>query len=329
MEFDYNLERHIFDLKEQLENGTYKHGEYHSFDVNDPKHRRIKAAPFRDRVVHHALCNIIEPIFDSCFIFDSYACRKEKGTHKAVKRLKTFLQSVQSWDVKQERDSRKPSQTYCLKCDIRKYFASIDHKTLFSVIKKKIKNERILKVIRETINSHWDSIEYKNLFEYRKTGIPIGNLTSQLFANVYLNELDQFVKHKLKVRHYIRYMDDFLFLGKDKKELWKIKRAVEHFLAYKLKLSLHPKKVIDFPIKNGIDFLGYRVISPSNVRLRKKTVRHFMKKFKKKEKRKTDRRSLLQSIQSFRGFAKHGDSFALLSRLKIPQLILKYKQDNG
>ncbi len=329
LQFEYNLENNLFRLQNEFSEQKYQHGGYHSFTVNDPKYREIRAAPFRDRVVHHALCNIIEPLFDSCFIFDSYACRKEKGTHRAMKRLKTFLQSIESSGAKPKakRQSKEHPPIYCLKCDIKKYFASIDHGILLSMIAKKIKDSKILKVIEKIINSHWDNIEYKNLFEYRKTGIPIGNLTSQLFANIYLNELDQFVKHKLRVRYYIRYMDDFLFLSKSKRELWKTKQAVEQFLTEQLKLSLHPKKVTVFPVKDGIDFLGYRVFFPPNVRLRKGTVRRFMKKFKRKENGKTDSKALLQSIQSFRGFAKHGNSFALLCSFKIPELILKYRRN--
>lgn len=198
------------------------------------------------------------------------------------------------------------------------------------MIGRKIKDEKILEIIKKIIDSSWDNIEYENLLEYRKTGIPIGNLTSQLFANVYLNELDQFVKHKLKFHHYIRYMDDFLFLSGNKKFLWETKRKVEEFLGKKLKLSFHPKKANIFPVKNGIDFLGYRIFYPAPVKLRKGTVIRFMKKFRKKEEKYRSwilveaNRSIFQSLQSFRGFAKHGDSFALLQSLKIPNLIQKY-----
>jgi len=333
LQFEYDLEKNLFGLQEEFMQNTYQHGKYHCFMVNDPKRREIKAAPFRDRVVHHALCNLIEPIFDKDFIFDSYACRKEKGTHRAIKRLKKFLQSVNSVETNRERErerERDLPQIYCLKCDIKKYFASIDHEILFSIIGKKIKDKKILEIVKKIIDSSYDDIDYENLLEYRKIGIPIGNLTSQLFANIYLNELDQFVKHKLKFCYYVRYMDDFLFLSANKKFLWETKNKVEEFLGKKLKLSFHPKKANIFSVKNGIDFLGYRVFHPSPVKLRKGTVIRFMKKFRKKEEKYQSQTSMevgcniFQSLQSFCGFAKHGDSFALLQSLKIPNLIQKY-----
>jgi hypothetical protein len=181
-----------------------------------------------------------------------------------------------------------------------------------------------LAIVKKIIDSSWDNIEYENLLDYRKTGIPIGNLTSQLFANIYLNELDQFVKHQLKFRYYIRYMDDFLFLSADKNVLWKTKEKVERFLDQKLKLSFHPRKANIFPVKNGIEFLGYRIYYPAPIKLRRGTVIRFMKKFRKKEAKGCPAKTLFQSLQSFRGFAKHGDAFGLLRSLKIPKLILKY-----
>jgi len=324
LRFEYDLEKNLFQLQAEFAQNTYQHGDYHCFMVTDPKRREIKAAPFRDRVVHHALCNLIEPIFDRGFIFDSYACRREKGTHRAIKRLKKFLQSIHFIEREKPR-----AGIFCLKCDIQKYFASIDHERLFAIIGKKIGEEKILAIVKKIIDSSWDNIEYENLLDYRKTGIPIGNLTSQLFANIYLNELDQFVKHRLRFRYYIRYMDDFLFLSADKKVLWKIKAAVEKFLDQKLKLSFHPRKATIFPVKNGVDFLGYRVFHPAPTKLRKGTVIRFLRKFRKKEAQGCCAKTLFQSLQSFRGFAKHSDSFGLLRSLKVPELILKYRQKNG
>ena len=188
------------------------------------KKRTIRAAPFADRVVHHALCNVIEPIFDQTFIFDSYACRKEKGTHKAAKRVKTFWRSLAFAERERERERERDKNTireiYCLQCDISKYFDNINHEILFGILQKKIGDKKVLRLIQEIVDS--------NNKETGK-GIPIGNLTSQLFANVYLNELDQFVKRDLNGSYYLRYMDDFLIFGRGKQELWRTKETIADF----------------------------------------------------------------------------------------------------
>jgi len=256
LEFSFYLEENLLKLQEELQNQTYQHGRYREFIIHDSKKRHIKAAPFRDRVVHHALCNIIEPIFDKGFIYDSYACRKGKGTHRGVKRLQKFL--------------KNELNKYCLKCDISKYFESIDHQILLSIIQKKISDKKTIWLIREILES---------TCEEPGKGIPIGNLTSQLFANIYLNELDQFVKHRLRVRYYLRYMDDFLILGKEKSYLWGILREIQKFLNNNLSLKLHPKKVQILPVRKGIDFLGYRVFKDYRL-LRKSTVKRFIKRTK-------------------------------------------------
>ncbi|MDE2144477.1 MAG: group II intron reverse transcriptase domain-containing protein [Patescibacteria group bacterium] len=266
LEFGYNLEKNLLGLQWELKTRRYKHGGYREFVVTDSKKRTIKAAPFRDRVVHHALCNIIEPILDKGFIYDSYACRKGKGTHAAVIRLESFIKSLRSVNERErERETAGGvARIYCLKCDIRKYFDTIDHETLLQILGKKIKDRDILWLMREIVESN-------------PQGIPIGNLTSQLFANVYLNELDHFVKRELKERYYIRYMDDFLILGTNKRRLALIKERVRAYLGDRLKLELHPKKAEVFPIDRGIDFLGY-VIRGRRRFLRKSTVKRFMKK---------------------------------------------------
>lgn len=199
---------------------------------------------------------------------------------------------------------------------------------MFSLVRKKIRDGQLLNLIKKIIDSNWDKIESKSLFETRKAGIPIGNLTSQLFANIYLNELDQFVKHPNKnksgktfpsQKYYIRYMDDFLFLG-GKKELGRIKEEIKTFLKGELKLELHPKKNNIFPIKNGIDFLGYRLY-PQLVKLRKSTVRRFLKRMKKYKKIGQKSTAINQSIQSFLGFAKHADAFRLVEKMELEKYL--------
>ncbi len=300
LKFSYNLEENLLMLQEELSNQTYCHGGYRQFIVCDAKKRHIKAAPFRDRVVHHAVYNIIEPIFDKGFIYDNYACREEKGTHKAIKRLEQFIKKRPFGALK----------IYCLKCDISKYFASINHKVLLEIVKKKISDKKVIWLIQEIVNSNYE----KEVGE----GIPIGNLTSQLFANIYLNELDQFVKHQLRIKYYIRYMDDFLILDFNKRKLQKIKREIGEFLEEKLKLKLHPKKANISPTKNGIDFLGYQILSNYRL-LRKSTVKRFIKRTKKYQKMLN--KGLLteerfnNALQSWLAYAEHANSWRLRKNL--------------
>ncbi|MFA5086088.1 MAG: reverse transcriptase/maturase family protein [Candidatus Paceibacterota bacterium] len=276
LRFSSNLEENLFRIKKDLTDGSYRHSGYKEFVIRDSKKRRIKAPDFRDRVVHHALCNIIEPIFDRTFTFDSYACRKGKGTHRAVKRLKYFL--------------KKEKGLYCYKCDISRYFDSIDHGILFSIIQKKIRDEKTLRLIKEIIGSS---------FSREGKGIPIGNLTSQLFANIYLGEFGHFAKNVMREKMCLRYMDDFLFMGR-KHRLRVIARKTISFLSKKLKLKVNPKKNNIFPADKGIDFLGY-VIFNSHILLRKNTVKRFLEK--------------RGDVGAFSAYARHADSYVLGKKL--------------
>lgn len=255
IKFGYNLEYNLLTLQNELIKKEYLPGDYRRFTVYDPKMRLIWSAPFRDRVVHHAICNVIEPLFNRTFIYDSYACRKGKGIHNAIMQLSRFLQN--------------PQNRYCLKCDVSKYFNNVDHKILLSMIERKIKDGNVLWLVEIIVKSIG-----------RNKGIPIGNLTSQLFANIYLNKLDYFVKHSLKARYYIRYVDDFVILAEDSKKLENYKRVIRNFLEDELKLELHPKKAVIFPAKNGIDFLGFRVYK-THRKVRKSSVLRFKREFKK------------------------------------------------
>jgi len=313
LKFSYNLEENLLKLRKELLSQSYRHGPYRTFIVNDSKKRIIKAAPFRDRVVHHALCNLIEPIFDRGFIYNTYACRKEKGTHRAIKRLEGFLRSISDRGVMLK-------DTYCLQCDISKYFANIDHKILTSFIKRKIKDEKALWLIEKIIKSSYEHKIFKNLFEFRLSGIPIGNLTSQLFANIYLNELDQFIKHKLREKHYLRYMDDFVILYADKKHLHELKKLIQEFLQEKLKLKFHPKKANIFPVRQGIDFLGYRIFKEYKL-LRKSTIKRYIKRTKSQQvklnKKLINKKKIKQSTQSWLAYAKLGDSWRLRQKFNL------------
>lgn len=257
--FFLNAEDNIFALHYRLKNNAYFHSHYTAFYVRDPKLRHIHKAKVADRVLHHAVMRIIEPIFEKTFIFDSYSSRKNKGTHMAVKRLRHF-----AWKL-----SKNSTETvWFLKADIRKFFDSIDHDILLDLVKNRIKDEKAIALIEKIIRS----------FAFEKDrGIPLGNLTSQLFSNVYLNELDQFVKRKLKARYYIRYADDFVVIGKDAAYLKSISVLIERFLREKLSLQMHPQKIIIKKWSHGVDFLGY-VSFPHYAILRAKTKRRMLRK---------------------------------------------------
>jgi RNA-directed DNA polymerase len=293
--FERNLEDNLFDLHQRLKNKTYRHGNYYSFYVNDPKQRHIHKAGVSDRVVHHLLYTFLYKSFDNSFIYDSYSCRLKKGTHKGLERLEGY--------------TRKVSQNYtvncwALKCDIKKFFASVDHKVLLNLLKEKIKDEDIIWLLEQIIYSFYsDKGEGK--------GMPLGNLTSQVFANIYLNELDQFVKHKLKMHYYIRYADDFLFLSKNKELLLEYVDVLRQFLSNALKLELHPDKIIFRKLEWGIDFLGY-VVLPYYTVPRTKTKRRIFKKIKEK----VGFENFNQSMQSYLGYLGHAKSYGIMQQLK-------------
>ena len=309
LKFGCDLEENLVRLRWELARETYRHGGYREFVVHDSKKRLIKAAPFRDRVVHHAVCNVIEPILERGFIYDSYACRRGKGTHVAVKRLEYFIRSLQPRSA--EHIEVEPRyvlrRIYCLKCDISKFFDSIDGEVLFGILRRKIHDENTLRLLREIIQSN-------------PRGIPIGNLTSQLFANVYLNELDHFVKRVLKERYYLRYMDDFLILGTDKRHLREAKERIRAFLADQLRLSLHPKKAEIAPADKGVDFLGY-VLRNGSRRLRKTTVKRFLRRKRHSEVLMRNGQMPVEiyerAIASWRGYAGFADSYRLMKKIGL------------
>ncbi len=244
LSFDFNLENNLVGLQKELFGGLYEHGEYRTFTIYDPKKRKIQAAPFGDRIIHRCLYSKINPLFESQFIRDSYACRAGFGPQKAIKRAEYF------WQKCSERKGHR--EVYVLKCDVQKYFASIDHLILKDIVFRTV----LCPQTRELVNKIIDS---GGLGNNRVTGLPIGNLTSQLFANVYLNELDWFVKKNLKESFYIRYMDDFVILSKDKKRLGAVKKEIQRFLKKELRLFLHPQKSQVYKLNQGLDFLGYRL----------------------------------------------------------------------
>jgi len=291
LKFNYNLEDELLKLQHELKNQTYKTGEYRHFIIFEPKERRISALPFRDRIVHHVICSVIEPIFEKKFIYDSYACRKGKGTHKGVNRIQKFI-------------TEADNNYYVLKCDVSKYFHSVDHEILKQIIREKIADKKLLQLL-------------DNIIDSAEKGIPIGNLTSQLFANIYLNKLDEYIKYELRIKYYIRYMDDFIILHESKQYLHEVKGKIKLLFA-SMELTLHPKKANIFPITLGIDFLGYRIFNNHRL-IRKSTAKRFLKNTKIKLKKYNSRimnfDKLMESFNSWEAYMDHANSHHLKKSL--------------
>ncbi|MDI6813429.1 MAG: reverse transcriptase/maturase family protein [Desulfitobacteriaceae bacterium] len=301
LSFSSNLEENLIQIQNELIQKTYQTGKYRKFYVYEPKERLVRALPFKDRVVQHALNNIIEPIFEKTFIYDSYACRRGRGTHAGADRVTHFLQVARNiWP-----------RIYCLKGDVSKYFPSIDHAILMGLIKRRIKCPDTLWLITEILASSPDATGP------RPKGIPVGNLTSQLFANVYLNELDHFIKQELKCKFYVRYMDDFVILAPDKKVLHAWKKEIADFLEYSLALELNGKTSI-FPVSQGIDFLGYRLWATHRL-VRKGSIKRMkrkLKRFKQGYTRGTvDLEKIKRTLASWLGHVGHADSYNLRKKL--------------
>lgn len=297
--FEHHLEENIFQLHRDLCEKTYRHGQYRGFWIRDPKLRRIHKATVRDRVLHHAIFNILNPVFERTFIQTSFSCRIGKGTHKGMQKVAKMLRQ----------ESRNNTQScYALKCDVRKFFDSMNHTILLGLLSRKIKDTDTMWLLTEIVNSFTSTRH--NLFE--ATGVPIGNLTSQLFANVYMNELDQFVKHELKVKHYARYTDDFVIVSSDRAYLAGLIEPIQRFLGERLNLALHPNKVSIRPYRQGIDFLGY-VALPHHIVVRTKTRHRAFRKLKERvgqfRSGSIPERTLLGSFRSYRGIFLHADAY--------------------
>ncbi|MCX6705965.1 MAG: reverse transcriptase/maturase family protein, partial [Candidatus Woesebacteria bacterium] len=293
--FEINLENYLFDLYLKLKNKNYQHGKYNPFYIYDPKKRHIHKACVADRIVHHLLYKYLYELFDKTFIYDSYSCRLGKGTHRGVKRLSVFIRKVS-----------KNYTGYCwvLKCDIKKFFATVDQEILLNLLKKKIGDINILGLLKEIVESFNSELG-------KGKGIPLGNLTSQIFANIYLNELDQFIKHKLKIKYYLRYADDFVILSEDKNYLEGLIIKISNFLESNLKLSLHGDKVIIDKYTRGIDFLGY-VVLPYAILPRTRTKKRMFRKLKEK----VNLSNFDQSLQSYLGYLNHANSYGLAREVK-------------
>lgn len=290
-EFSLNLSQNIFRLHEELRTKTYRHGAYEAFSINDPKPRSIHKATVRDRLLHHAIYRILYPYFDKKFIYDSYSCRHLKGTHRALNRFNQFV-----WQV-----SESNSKTcWILKCDVRKFFASIDQATLIQIIKRHVSDTNTIWLVERIIESFQSTGSGK--------GLPLGNLTSQLLVNVYMNQFDQFVKYELKQKYYIRYADDFVIMHHNKGILIDILPKIQSFLSEHLKLSLHPNKVFIKTVASGVDFLGW-VHFPHRRVMRTTTKKRMFKKIK-------DSQEKPEVVQSYLGLLSHGNGWKLQQKVK-------------
>ena len=304
--FEYYLEDNLLTLQDELINKTYQPGAYHSFYIHEPKRRLISAAPFRDRVIHHALCNIIEPIFDRIFVADSYANRAGKGTHSALDRCQQYSRRFR----------------YVLQCDIRQFFPSIDHAILRRQLAHKIQDDDVLWLVDQILASGSGVLSEQSgmvwfpgddLFAVnRPRGLPIGNLTSQFWANCYLNGFDHFIKRDIRCRGYVRYVDDFLLFADDKQTLHAWHTALRDRLS-ELRLTIHPR-AHPRPVTEGIPFLGF-VVYPTHRRVKRRKVVHYRRHLREQLRQyaagERDQQSLHASLQGWINHVRYGDSWGL------------------
>ncbi|MCP4118427.1 MAG: RNA-dependent DNA polymerase [Desulfobacteraceae bacterium] len=286
--FLYNLEGEIIAMEEEIRSGRWQPGPYRVFTVHDPKERRICASDFRDRVVHHAVCEVLEPIFDRHYITGVYACRKGKGNHRAMSRAQAFTRKYD----------------YFLKLDVHKFFDSIDHEILKGQLRRKIKDERFLHLTDRIIDH---SVPWTEPGK----GLPIGNLTSQHFANYYLSGLDHFIKEHLRIPGYVRYMDDMVLFADEKDTLWQAGAEIKAYLNHRLGLRIKEGSLILAPVLQGLSFLGFRIF-PGVIRISRKGWRRFRRKtmgnMRRYEAGEMTEDALVRSTASLAGYLKYGDT---------------------
>lgn len=299
--FSEHFEQHLLRLHADLMNGKYRHGPYTRFLIHDPKLRNIAKASVRDRVLHHAICRVITPNFDKAFVYDAYSSRKTKGVHRAIERFQSLAQKL----------SQNNTQTvWVLKCDVRKFFDNVSHDRLLELCAKRIQDSLVMAILKNILDS-FEAKPYK--------GIPLGNLTSQLFANIYLDRLDQYVKRELRVKNYLRYTDDFVLLSRNRAELESILPLIRDFLLNDLALELHPTKVFFGKWHQGVDFLGY-VHFPHHRVLRTKTKKRMLRKLRLRkedfEAGDIDEDGLHQTVASYLGVLSHSRNRGLAKRIR-------------
>ena len=293
----YNLCTLLRNLKEH----EYTPNPLKKFILRDPKTRVISVSDFRDRIIHHAIINTLQPIYEPLFIHDSYASRKGKGTLKALQRFDAFKRKVSKNNTR---------NCYVLKADIKHYFDTVDHEILINIIRKKIRDKNIVELIQKILDNHQS--------KESKKGMPLGNWTSQFFANIYLNELDQFIKKEINVKCYIRYVDDFVILHHSKQKLENYKSTIQQFLQKNLRLEMHLNKCKIIPLNQGVNFLGFKVfyyhktVLKRNLQKVSKRLGELMMEYKDKLR---DAQEVMRVIEGWNGYAKHGNTYNLRRRI--------------
>ncbi|PIR88064.1 MAG: hypothetical protein COU10_01025 [Candidatus Harrisonbacteria bacterium CG10_big_fil_rev_8_21_14_0_10_45_28] len=302
-EFERNLADNLVGLENDLASGAYRHGGYYRFRINDPKPRVIHKASVRDRLVHHAIHRKLYPLLDKIFITDSYSCRMGKGTHRAMNKFKEYGHRL---------GQNNTRTTWVLKGDVRRFFDNIDHGILKELLSKYVLDEKVLELLDNVIDSFRIPGQVRNdkssgaMCKRNTTGLPLGNLTSQLLVNVYMNEFDQFVKYKLGLRYYIRYADDFVVLSENREWLESLISPIRQFLNARLGLELHPDKLFIKTVASGVDFLGW--VSFSDYRVLRSVARRRML------------RTILAKpeaavFESYKGLLKHGKTYGLQGKV--------------
>jgi retron-type reverse transcriptase len=307
--FEFFAEYELLRLQQELIEQRYVPGPFRTFVIHEPKRRTISAAPYRDRVVHHALCNVIEPIFERSFIGDSYACRRGKGTHAAARRAQQFAKQFD----------------YVLQADVRKFSPSVDHVTLLGLVSRKIKDPRVMWLVRRIVEHDGSPEQLSDWFPgddlftplERRRGLPIGNQTSQFLANVMLNPLDHFVKEQLRSAAYVRYADDVLVFGDDKMWLAEARTQIRSLLG-SLRLKLHPRKSEIYPVSQGVPFLGYRIFR-THTRLDSRYVYRVRRRLRRMQldyaRGRIDAKQVRIRLVSWMGHARHANSRRLIQKL--------------
>ena len=305
------MQKNLLVLHTELKTKTYLPKPLTAFIIRDPKTRLIHKSDFRDRVIHHALVQIIEPLFDRTFIYDSYANRIGKGTLKAIARFNQFARKVSRNGSQKGWFNNNQIKGYCLKVDIKHYFQTVDCEILLSIIKKKITCQDTINLIEIILKRTSESRER----EINIMGMPLGNLTSQFLANVYLNELDQFIKHQLKCKYYIRYVDDFVILHESKEQLAIWKEKISIFLKGKLKLELHQDKSKIISLSKGIDFVGFRNFWKYKL-LRRRNIRNMQSKIDLYKKGEISFSSIYESFNGWKAYSKWANCHNLNNKIK-------------
>lgn len=303
IEFEADLQNNLLQLQKELISQEYTPKPLCTFIINDPKTRKISKSDFRDRIVHHAICNIIEPLFERAFICDSFANRKGKGTLNAIERFDYF---------KRKASRNNMRKCFVLKADIKHYFETVKHSILMQIINKKLKDPKVLSLIKAILQNYETKLPGK--------GMPLGNLTSQFFANVYLNELDYFVKQNLKARYYVRYVDDFVIFHHNKNILTGFQREINAFLSQSLAIELHPDKSKITPLNRGVSFLGFRIFYQHKL-LKKSNIRKINKKFQAFQKDyfagKIGYDAIYDSVEGWLTYAKHANTYRLREKFML------------